>query len=74
MPNRDQLLETAIDRLLECSLKERAGERGPQFAAFYKQQVEPAVAAAGAAGWTDRQIHGEADRRYGQWLIDNADK
>jgi hypothetical protein len=69
---REHLLDTAISRLFDLSLKQRAGEGGPEFSAFFNSQVEPAVDAALAAGWASRDVYGGADRRYGQWLIGNA--
>jgi hypothetical protein len=66
---RETLLETAIASLVESMRRERAGE---DVGSHYRDQVEPAVDAALAAGWTGRDIHGGADRCYGQWLIDQA--
>jgi hypothetical protein len=68
---REDLRETAIASLVESMQRERAGE---DVTGHYRDQVEPAVDAALAAGWTGRDIHGGADRRYGQWLIDQASK
>jgi hypothetical protein len=68
-PTREHLLETAISALVELSLRERAGADGT---AYYNATVQPAIDAAHKAGWTVTDIHGGADRRYGQWLIDNA--
>jgi hypothetical protein len=36
--------------------------------------MEAAVADAHKAGYSSRDIFGEADRRHGQWLIDNANQ
>jgi hypothetical protein len=68
---RKDLRETAIDSLVESMQRERAGE---DVGSHYRAVVEPAVDAALAAGWTGRDIHGGAARRYGQWLIDQAGK
>ncbi|MFE6829107.1 hypothetical protein [Streptomyces sp. NPDC057690] len=46
----------------------------PAVCRFLQHPVQPAVNTPTAVGWTDRQIHVDADRRYGQWLIDNAGK
>ncbi|MER6350632.1 hypothetical protein ABT186_01950 [Streptomyces sp. NPDC001634] len=69
MPNRNQLRETAINLLVESDKKERAGEAVGD---HYRTQVQPAVDAALAAGCSCSDIHSEATRRFGQWLIDNA--
>lgn len=70
---RETLLDTAIGLLFDLSMKERAGEGGSEFAAFYRDQVEPAVDEALAAGWTGKDVYGGADRRFGQWLIGQAE-
>jgi hypothetical protein len=60
--------ETAINLLVECSKLDRAGRDS---SSFYRQRVQPALAAAAKAGQA-AGVFAEADRRYGQWLIDNA--
>lgn len=60
--------ETAIDLLVECSKLDRAGRDS---ATFYTQRVQPALEVAAATG-RNVDLFAEADRRYGQWLIDNA--
>jgi hypothetical protein len=36
--------------------------------------VQPALQHAHEAGWNTSDIHADADREYGQWLIDQAGK
>lgn len=73
MTTREQLLETAITRVVDYNKADRAGDIDPAGNVF-NTVVQPAVDAAHAAGWGSRDLFGEADRRYGQWLIDNAGK
>lgn len=69
MANRSSLRGTAVRLLVELSKKERAGETTTR---FYLDTVQPAVEAAVAAGCTITEVHAEADRQYGRWLIANA--
>ncbi|WP_416476988.1 hypothetical protein [Streptomyces sp. LKA04] len=71
MPNKNAAKATAVARLVECEKKERAGENVGD---FYRTKVQPAVNAAMQAGCPLGEIHAEADRTYGRWLIDNAGK
>ena len=61
--------ETAVNLRVDYDKKLRAGD---ETNSFLLDQVLPAVDAAINAGSSKQDIHNEADRRYGQWLIDNA--
>lgn len=71
MTTRQQALETGVHALVTYHKKERAGDIDHD---TYNTEVLPHADAAYAAGWTHRDLHGAADREYGQWLIDNAGK
>lgn len=71
MPNKNAAKATAVSRLVEMSKMER---RGDNVTSYYQNTVQPAVKAATGAGCTLTEVHAEADRIYGQWLIDNAGK
>jgi hypothetical protein len=61
--------EAAVDALVASARRERAGQ---DVTDHYRTDVQPALNAAHAAGYTDADIHAAADRRYGLWLIDNS--
>ncbi|MFH8531530.1 hypothetical protein ACH4GE_24305 [Streptomyces tendae] len=68
MPNADQAREAAIQAIIASQKADRAGRTTDPV----HRQVVPALDQAKAAGCNLRSIHAEADRRYGQWLINNA--
>jgi hypothetical protein len=61
--------ETAVNLRVKYDKKLRAGDDANN---FLLDQVLPAVEKAESAGHNKQDIHNEADRRYGQWLIDSA--
>ena len=61
--------ETAVAALVESARRERAGQ---DVTGHYRTDVQPALDAAHAAGYTSDDLHAAADRRYGLWLIDNS--
>jgi protein subunit release factor B len=69
MANKNAAKATAVARLVEMSKMDRAGQNT---SSYYRGTVQPAVTAATAVGCNLTEIHAEADRTYGQWLIDNA--
>jgi len=69
MASKNALKATAVDRLVQMSKMERAGQN---VSGYYRDTVQPAVQAAVAAGNNLTEIHTAADRTYGQWLIENA--
>lgn len=64
------VLEAAIALVVKTYKADRAG----QFGNPIHSEMEAAVADAHKAGYSSRDIFGEADRRHGQWLIDNANQ
>lgn len=67
MPDQ-RIRENAIDLLVQAAIADRAGaHRSPIHA-----RAEAGVTAARDAGFKQQDIHTEADRRYGRWLIDHA--
>ncbi|WP_432130606.1 hypothetical protein [Streptomyces tendae] len=68
MANADQARENAIRIIIASQKADRAGRTTDPV----HRQVVPALDQAKAAGCDLPSIHAEADRRYGQWLIDNA--
>lgn len=70
-PTREGLRDTAIHTLVTREKMMRAGMLDPAHRLDYGQ---PAIDAAHAAGWDSGDIHGPADRAYGQWLIARADR
>lgn len=64
------VLEAAIALVVETYKADRAG----QFEHPVHNESAAAVTAAHAAGYSSRDIFAEADRRHGQWLIDNANQ
>lgn len=69
MANKNTAKAAAVTRLVEMSRMERAGQNT---GSYYRNTVQPAVEAAVAAGCTITEVHAEADRQYGRWLIANA--
>jgi hypothetical protein len=63
--------EKAVALRVEYDKKVRAGDPADR---FLLDQVLPAVEAAEKAGHSKQGIHTAADRAYGQWLIDNANR
>lgn len=70
-PTREDLRDTAIHTLVTREKMMRAGMIDPAHRLDYGQ---PAIDAAHAAGWDSDDIYGPADRTYGQWLINRADR
>ena len=69
--DRRELYELAVHLLADNQRLQRAG-RGTRM--HYLLHVQPAIDHAAAVGWDRGDIHADADREYGQWLIDNAGK
>lgn len=67
--DRYELRDLAVHLLAENQRFQRAG-RGTRM--HYLLHVQPAIDHAAKAGWDRGDIHADADRQYGQWLIDNA--
>ncbi|MFJ4785123.1 hypothetical protein [Streptomyces sp. NPDC088794] len=63
------LTETAVDLHVAYEKARRAGSPTDE---FLTKTVIPATDRAVAAGADFDSIHADADRKYGQWLIDNA--
>lgn len=68
---REEVRETAIRTLVTHEKMLRAGMAT---SANLLTGVRPALDAAYDAGWVSDDIHPAADRRYGQWLIAEADR
>jgi hypothetical protein len=66
--NQQDAREAAIEALIASDQASRAGRHTDPA----HQRVQSALDAAQAAGCNLGNIHAEADRRFGQWLIDNA--
>lgn len=69
--DRRELRELAIHLLIDNQKLQRAGVGTRMHLLLH---VQPAIDHAVKAGWDRDDIHAEADRDYGQWLIDNAGK
>jgi hypothetical protein len=67
--DRRELYDLAVHLLADNARLQRAG-RGTRM--HYLLHVQPAIHHAIKVGWDRGDIHIEADRTYGQWLIDNA--
>ncbi|MFE0470512.1 hypothetical protein ACFW2V_02700 [Streptomyces sp. NPDC058947] len=63
--------ENAVALRVEYDRRVRGGDPADR---FLLDQVLPAVEAAENAGHSKERIHAAADREYGQWLIDNANR
>lgn len=68
---REELRETAIRTLVTHDKMLRAGMAT---SANLLTTVRPALEAAYNAGWVSDDIHPAADRRYGQWLVAEAER
>ena len=69
--DRRELRELAVHLLADNQRLQRAGA-GHRM--HYLLHVQPAIEHAVTVGWDRGDIHADADRSYGQWLIDNAGK
>lgn len=69
--DRRELRDLAIHLLVDNQKLQRAGA-GTRM--HFLLHVQPAIDHAAKAGWDRGDIHADADREYGQWLIDNAGK
>lgn len=69
--DRRELRELAIHLLVDHQKLQRAGSATRMHLLLH---VTPAIDHAAKVGWDRDEIHAEADREYGQWLIDNAGK
>jgi hypothetical protein len=67
--DRRELYDLAVHLLVDNARLQRAG-RGTRM--HYLLHVQPAIDHATKVGWDRGDIHTDADRTYGQWLIDNA--
>lgn len=65
------LRETAVALNVEYEMRRRAGSPTDD---FLTKTVVPATKRAVAAGADFDTIQADADREFGQWLIDNAGK
>lgn len=69
--DRRELRELAVHLLVDNNRLQRAGRKHRM---HYLLHVQPAIDHATDVGWDRGDIHADADRAYGQWLIDNAGK
>lgn len=69
--DRRELRDLAIHLLVDNYKLERAGAGTRMHLLLH---VQPALDHATKVGWDRGDIHADADREYGQWLIDNAGK
>ena len=69
--DRRELYELALHLVVDNQKLQRAGSATRM---HYLLHVQPALDHAAKVGWDRGDIHAEADREYGQWLIDNAGK
>lgn len=69
--DRRELRDLAVHLLVDNC---RLGRAGDGTRMHYLLHVQPALEHAAKAGWDCGEIHADADREYGQWLIDNAGK
>lgn len=67
--DRRELRDLAIHLLVDSQKLQRAGAATRMHDLLH---VQPALDHAAKAGWDRGDIFAEADREYGQWLIDNA--
>ena len=67
--DRRELRALAIHLLVDNQKLQRAGCATRMHDLLH---VQPALDHAVKVGWDRGEIHAEADREYGQWLIDNA--
>lgn len=66
-----ELRDLAIHLLVDNQKLQRAGAPTRMHLLLH---VQPAIDHAAKVGWDRGDIHADADREYGQWLIDNAGK
>lgn len=69
--DRRELRNLAVHLLVDSQKLQRAGCATRMHDLLH---VQPALDHAAKVGWDRGEIHAEADREYGQWLIDNAGK
>lgn len=69
--DRREVYDLAVHLLVDNYRLERAGDATRL---HYLLHVQPAVDHAVKVGWDRGDIHADADRAHGQWLIDNAGK
>lgn len=67
--DRIELRTLATHLLVDNQKLQRAGDGHRMHLLLH---VLPAIDHAVAAGWDREEIHADADRDYGQWLIDGA--
>lgn len=67
--DRRELHDVAVHLLVDNQKLQRAGCATRMHLLLH---VLPAIDHAVAAGWDHEEIHADADRDYGQWLIDGA--
>ena len=67
--DRRELRELAVHLLVDNQRLQRGGSGTRMHLLLH---VQPALDHAAKAGWDRGDMHAEADRQYGQWLIDNA--
>lgn len=67
--DRHELRDLAIHLLVDNQKLQRAGSATRM---HYLLHVQPAIDHAAKVGWDRGDIFADADREYGQWLIDNA--
>jgi len=67
--DRHELRDLAVRFLIDNQRLQRAADAHRM---HYLLHVIPAIQHAADAGWDPADIHADADRTYGQWLIDNA--
>lgn len=69
--DRRELRDLAVHLLVDNQRLQRAGCATRMHQLLH---VHPAIDHAVKAGWDRDDIHADADREYGQWLIDNANR
>lgn len=69
--DRRELRDLAIHLLVDNQRLQRAGAATRMHDLLH---VQPALDHAVKVGWDRGDLFAEADREYGQWLIDNAGK
>jgi len=69
--DRRELRELAVHLLVDSARLQRAGRKHRM---HYLLHVQPAIEQAVEVGWDRYDIRADADREYGQWLINNAGK
>ena len=69
--DRRELRDLAVHLIVDHQKLQRAGSGTRMHLLLH---VQPAIDHAVKAGWDRGDIYADADREYGQWLIDNAGK